>query len=134
MREIKFRAWMGDIGVMLMQETSSLRTFFNDLHPETSDTELMQFTGLLDKNGVEIYEGDVLKHPGKSIGGRLPKPASVIFAEGNWMCYFPIGLDGAKWVTRIGDSEYTGRFEIIGNIYENRELIERQPIEKDGKQ
>lgn len=78
------------------------------------DIELMQSTGLKDKNGTEIYEGDIVSanHPrlGEFIG-------FVDNAIGNFK------------VRGVGQYEYLsddldGTYEVIGNIYENPELLE----------
>ena len=67
-----------------------------------------QFTGLHDKNGKEIYEGDITKTDAETIG-------VVIYGE------------NAHFVNRTKtgnyDLLYDGRFEIIGNIHENSELF-----------
>ena len=120
MRTIKFRAWTGlqmeyDITVgkfgnfyvnpgykkdgLDPQDSASL-TQFTTKYPD--NVPVMQFTGLLDKNGKEIYEGDILQ-------------IKVISTQ----CIV------VQW-TRNGFSPYIKDetdFEIIGNIYENPELI-----------
>ncbi len=65
MREIKFRAW--DENLKRMFQVHTLGTKFSDTDnlrfgTSTRDFNLMQYTGLKDKNGKEIYEGDILKH------------------------------------------------------------------------
>ena len=75
------------------------------------DVTLMQSTGLKDKNGVEIYEGDLLK---TWIGGY--EQASPYVVEDMRKLYFELKRD---------DSYYRiQKTEIIGNIYENPELLE----------
>ena len=74
MREIKFRAWDNDGYMFHQEETEGGMYFVMNKDPEFSyplhhimcDREwtLMQYTGLKDKNGVEIYEGDILKYSG----------------------------------------------------------------------
>lgn len=79
--------------------------------------ELMQFTGLLDKNGKEIYEGDILK-----MDSWNPAIVQVAFIEG---AFCLSNKDG----NYIGDIHYIQhavipQARVIGNIYENPELIE----------
>lgn len=75
---------------------------------------LLQYTGLKDKNGKEIYESDILK-----------KPDSPTYREVKWEnCYFyltqPEGYTDILDITRITHYGY----EVVGNIYENPELLE----------
>lgn len=67
MREIKFRAWDFEAKKMLgvVHTTIKLSEILSD---EGTHYQLMQYTGLKDKNGVEIYEGDVLSNKGINVG------------------------------------------------------------------
>jgi hypothetical protein len=104
MREIKFRAW--DKFNKLIKE--SVMPSRRD-YPE-SQYELMQFTGLKDKNGKEIYEGDICDLDGEKVKISWSNLDSGFCLE--W---------GYK--SRIGLSIH---LEVIGNIYENPELLKRE--------
>ena len=81
----------------------------DDYHPVKSET-VGQFTGLKDKNGVEIYEGDIMQHA---------NPFDIPF-EVNWIytdCCF--GFNNGCTSYNLSDPS----FEVIGNIYENPELL-----------
>lgn len=58
-REIKFRAWAKIKKPIMIYSGEDLGNFF-DHQIHDFESELMQFTGLLDKNGKEIYEGDII--------------------------------------------------------------------------
>lgn len=78
---------------------------------------LMQSTGLKDKNGVEIYEGDIVRHSEKP-NPCFCYPFKVIQARtGEWR------LDNFRCGTVLAFSNQD-ELEVIGNIYENSELLE----------
>ena len=115
MREIKFRAWDKLSGTMRYGAENSVIVFRNS----PNDFELMQFTGLLDKNLVEIYEGDRMM----SDKGVL---ATVFYSNkrAGYSVKFP-----NVWGKRLDDFFYRSlawaapRGQVIGNIYSNPELI-----------
>ena len=110
MRTIKFRAW-SDFGNKMHHIKDDQYLF--DFLREVDGMELMQFTGLYDKNGIEIYEGDVVycyDHP----TNMETKTGDVFMEDG---CYRVRGS-----MIRLGDYG-TVWIEVIGNIYETPELL-----------
>lgn len=108
MREIKFRAW--DKKGNKMWEWEEIKDKVNLGKIFSSDWEnwkSMQYTGLKDKNGVEIYEGDIVKYWAPQY---KPDIISVIKFD----------KKTGGWEGFIGD---TKEYKIIGNIYENPELL-----------
>lgn len=114
-REIKFRAYNKNTHVWADWES------IHRLHDyiELPAWELMQFTGLTDKNGKEIYEGDIVTHNiYTKASGRTEKsePNAVYWNEET--CGFETNKEGSY---RAG--MFYEEYEVIGNIYENPELL-----------
>jgi uncharacterized phage protein (TIGR01671 family) len=145
-REIKFRAWYktdkkmlyngylpskdeegyflsldfnGKITVSVNDDGGKSGLWEHECSGCGEDFILMQFTGLKDKNGKEIYEGDIVNWSSWNIGfkhidGSEIKiiPKEVVWQEGAWQ------LKEDIWNLAIYDN-----IEVIGNIYENPELF-----------
>lgn len=119
----KFRCWFKDTGTQAahMVEWHELREFkaLGDLlqySGENKSFHLMQSTGLKDKNGVEIFEGDVLTsnvQPCKMVNPIKDGYGVVRFENGMFK------LGSISLVTFIS------KMEVIGNIYENPELLDQ---------
>ena len=127
MREIKFRAW--DKSAMVVVDHITWGNGVDGLsevnHEMPRWFNLMQYTGLKDKNGVEIYEGDILTpcHYKKITFANC----IVIFKKG--MFCFKICKPFISEIKPLYKSMNLGRsagndYEVIGNIYENPELLE----------
>ena len=127
MREIKFRAWVKEkkaifevisIDYVTKKVTYLLERVGHLLSirdAKFNDVELMQYTGLEDKNGKEIYEGDIVF---ESFGENYYK---VIFENGSFRAEFKGGFEG--YSLDLIDVVALG-CEVVGNIYENHELME----------
>ncbi len=135
MREIKFRAWNkqtkcmwwfdvlwgnfyhgdGCIGMLPIGETQKSERIQVDPH----DCELMQFTGLLDENGREIYEGDIVKVTIPPWVGETIAKIECLASNGGY------NLRSAYFEDEEGYKEIDScmEFEVIGNIYENPKLV-----------
>lgn len=130
MREIKFRGKRLDNGEWLYGSLVILngRYFiFDDANRhEVDPTTVGEFTGLKDKNGKEIYEGDVIRSP---LSEDKTRPHRIFYHTGNAafmgalvdrkeLCYLRLDQD---WIYKFGK-------EVIGNIHDNLELL------KEGEQ
>lgn len=116
MREIKFRAWNEELKRMAYTSDKHWKTygwwgavlFAGDDVGET----LMQYTGLKDKNGKEIYEGDIILGDAVVVWRNEPE------LDRDHCCF---GIANGKYT--LGTYSDRDDFEVIGNIYETSELI-----------
>ncbi|NFH34503.1 hypothetical protein FDC49_19395 [Clostridium sporogenes] len=132
MREIKFRFWDNVINNMYYGEevsksknelrhnwyciTKEKGLMVGNVGPsgmDNYDLIIMQYTGLKDKNGVEIYEGDIVKIVSKVTG---------LFTKGKVVQGYGCFLVQYDWNTHLLCEFHN--IEVIGNIYANPELVE----------
>ena len=113
-RIIRFRAWDKINKRMLAYVSPGTVTYFDDdKNAEAIDCDVMQFTGLLDKNGKDIYEGDIVE---TEVGRYNKDIGTVEFEDG---CFVADG-----WFVE-DNKTYANWSEVIGNIYENKDLLDK---------
>lgn len=122
----KFRAWdkekelMGEVVQINFEIDTIEYVAFTDLYVWSNfeKVELMQSTGLQDKNGVEIYEGDIVMHMGS-----LYTP---VYERAIYMAYDvkQFNLNNKEPITQFNCIWRDDGCEIVGNTYENKELLQ----------
>ena len=120
-REIKFRAWDGEKidHEPTFGETSFGGSYVNSFNNDFQKRIFMQYTGLLDKHGKEIYEGDIL-------GFVLRTPLGLVKSRGVMEWHKErAGFEIKSYAPEEAYiyEEIEGQPEILGNIYENPELL-----------
>jgi hypothetical protein len=111
-REIKFRAWNYVQKVML--GTISIEHLLTEPPLSKNGVDeliIMQYTGLKDEDGVEIYEGDIISWYGRNL---------LILWEESDASFFAIS--GDESIMESGQ-EWANNCKVVGNIYQNRELM-----------
>jgi uncharacterized phage protein (TIGR01671 family) len=121
----KYRAWdkefkeMVHVNALVFDEQVIKATYQNGsiVKEDVKNYELMQSTGLKDKNGREIFEKDILDYNGRKV---------IVEWHGSYACFIYEFVDELKNRTTEWQPLYLSyyKFEIIGNIYENPEMLE----------
>ena len=123
MREIKFRAWSEDTREMIQVARLDIKEetihYENGIKSINREQELgfwwkpyilMQYTGLKDKNGVCIYEGDIVRYFKNEL-------AVIVYQNGG------VDIRSLSWRECEPLQRRLGEIEVIGNIYENKDLL-----------
>ena len=113
MREIKFRVWDKDNKCWYHSPQLVIRPYSGKVNDgaTTPNIGLMQYTGLKDKNGKEIYEGDIIH----CWGGE--------YYQGYWE-YNQKFVVEFGWTQSMWEMLHVENIEVIGNIHDNPELLE----------
>ena len=127
---LKFRAWHNELGRMMsikniwfqdsrLEELELNDAVMNDyITAYPDEIELMQSTGLCDKEGTEVFEGDILHH---QIQTEYTFIVKYDKDKGRWYG------DGLSRTYRIDiTKDFLQYYKVIGNIYENQELLENK--------
>ena len=123
MREIKFRAWSEDTREMIQVARLDIKEetihYENGIKSINREQELgfwwkpyilMQYTGLKDKNGVCIYEGDIVRYFKNEL-------AVIVYQNGGF------DIRSLSWRDCDPLQRRLGEIEVIGNIYQNNDLL-----------
>lgn len=131
MREHKYRAWHrcpegkwdeeADDWAYMMNYDLAFEEYAPINHLLSKVENLMQFTGLHDKNGKEIYEGDWFKSDDRV------EPFRIIFFNGSFRGKYGLGEPTIDAPGFHFDGYEASRGAVIGNIYENPELLGDKP-------
>ncbi|APS42193.1 hypothetical protein FOL01_1334 [Weissella jogaejeotgali] len=117
MREIKFRVWDNETNKFWHEGRNlALVSLVPDNLINDDSTVLEQYTGLKDKNGVQIYEGDILQHKASKFIN-----FTVLFKYG---CYYAHDTSEIMSDELLGSLNFDNEMTVIGNIHENPELLE----------
>lgn len=122
MREIKFRAWNKVTKEMYNDAINNCKDSFDLVLKHPQIYKVMQYTGLKDKNGKEIYEGDILdcSYINPMSQEKIKRYFEVVYGHGLFAAKLTGHSPAGDTLLYFKNSDG----EVIGNIYENPELLE----------
>ena len=130
MREIKFRMWDDKLKTMYTPDMEpnmwNIANIENGIIKQTKENVLMQYTGIADKNNKEIYEGDIVKVKWETYNqGKYFQTDDMYIGHGGTYIikYKRLGFCFVDNKNRTISMKRDAELEIIGNIYENPELL-----------
>lgn len=114
-RPIEFRGWHktnGWCGAFSIHQSGFVDYGSGWMNPKDANMIITQFTGLLDKHGKKIFEGDIVRYDSDT------KPHIIEYKKNEWC------EDGfySGYLTYFTSDQY----EVIGNVFENSELLDRK--------
>ena len=115
MREIKFRIWYPKSKKMVLWSEVIGLHISTIFQKDSEFQKLMQYTGLKDKNGAEIYEGDIVAYKTFFYGKERDHKKVVKWEK--WVS------DDFEQPDCVGYFNLSSEMEVIGNVYENPELL-----------
>ena len=117
---LRDRYRIGGKDIIFYRKDSDLFTIYTDIiDPET----LCQFTGLYDKNGNKIWENDILM---AHLDESYPEDTTYITVEWSFAGFVTYEADTGREYLDEFDLEY---FEVVGNIFDNKELLQEETDE-----
>jgi uncharacterized phage protein (TIGR01671 family) len=139
MRDYKYRVWdtkekkflYGKSGFSMYGEIVVLGQWGADVWKSIREDEadryiLLQYTGLKDRNDIEIYDGDIYKTV-YDYDASPDKRYKVMYKSGSWVggndTYSPLAWDFEEGEISEDDSFVNENLEVVGNIYENGDLL-----------
>ena|SRR3990167_3307946 len=114
MRPLKFRAWLGGV---IHPEWQRIDDLVYETHP---DIKIMQFTGLQDSKGVDVYESDIVKVDNPQFL-RCRKIDVIEFRSGAFFIGDSDDMASLHNAQSVGTNQV--RLEVIGNVYKNPKLL-----------
>ena len=120
-RLITFRVWLNN---QMVYDAENIPGIF------CGDDPVMQFSGMHDNNGEKVYDGDILRVKEQINGGMKDWKSAVVvrFQNGSFCVYNPKCCEecrnGRGCISTLDECLCVGYVEVVGNIYENKNLLD----------